>query len=174
MKKIILIALGFLAYNGFSQEYLLADENSDKTMIADFITKSIAENKLKKNPVIVLNDRVLEDDELDQFKFYKSDIIEFSVIEKDNHQMIDIYGEKSLNGVLLIETKPLQEKSTKSISESKVLFLLEGKPINENELKKLNPDKIESIEVIKNKEEIVKYTSENYDGVVKINLKKTK
>lgn len=174
MKKIILIALGFLAYNGFSQEYLLADENSDKTMIADFITKSIAENKLKKNPVIVLNDRVLEDDELDQFKFYKSDIIEFSLIEKDNHQMIDIYGEKSLNGVLLIETKPFQEKSTKSISENKVLFLLEGKPINENELKKLNPDKIESIEVIKNKEEIVKYTSENYDGVVKINLKKTK
>lgn len=174
MKKIILIAFGFLAYNGFSQDYLLADENSDKTMIADFITKTIDEKKFKKNPVIVVNERVLEDDELDQFKFYKSDIIEFSVIEKDNHQMVDIYGEKSLNGVLLIETKPFQEKAVKSISESKVLFLLERKPINENELKKLNPDKIESIEVIKNKEEIAKYTPENYDGVIKINLKKTK
>ena len=106
MRKLLLIIFGFLTFNGFSQDYLLADENSDKTMIADFIEKSIAEKKLKKNPVIVVNERVLKDNELDKLNFYKSDILEFSLMEMDNPQMVDIYGKQSLNGVLLIETKP--------------------------------------------------------------------
>jgi hypothetical protein len=171
MRNLFLIIFGLLTFSGFSQDYLLADENSDKTMIADFIEKSIAEKKLKKNPVIVVNERVLKDNELDKLNFYKSDILEFSLVAMDNSQMVDIYGEQSLNGVLLIETKPFQEKSAKSISDSKVLFLLNGKQINQEDLEKINPDKIESVEVIKDKEEIAKYTTDNYDGVVKINLK---
>jgi hypothetical protein len=171
MRNLFLIIFGLLTFSVFSQDYLLADENSDKTMIADFIEKSIAEKKLKKNPVIVVNERVLKDNELDKLNFYKSDILEFSLVAMDNSQMVDIYGEQSLNGVLLIETKPFQEKSAKSISDSKVLFLLNGKQINQEDLEKINPDKIESVEVIKDKEEIAKYTTDNYDGVVKINLK---
>lgn len=173
MKNIFLILFGFLTFNGFSQEYLLADDNSDKTMLADFIEKSIAEKKLKKNPVIVVNERVFKDNELDAFNFYKSDIIEFSLIEMDNPQMIEIYGKQSLNGVLLIETKPFQESAIKSISDSKVLFILNEKPIAQSELEKINPDNIESVTVIKDQKEMVKYTSDKYDGVVIIKMKKT-
>ena len=173
MKNIFLIIFGLLTFSGFSQDYLLADENSDKTMIADFIEKSIAEKKLKKNPVIVVNERVLKDNELDKLNFYKSDILEFSLIAMDNPQMVDIYGEQSLNGVLLIETKPFQEKAAKSISDSKVLFLLNDKPITQAELEKINPDTIESVDVIKDKKEIAKYTTDEYDGVIIIKLKKT-
>jgi hypothetical protein len=172
MKNIFLIIFGFLTFNGLSQDYLLADENSDKNMIADFIKKSIAENKLKKNPVIVVNERVLKDNELDKLNFYKSDIIEFTFVAMDNPQIVEIYGKQSLNGVILIETKPFQEKAEKNISDSKVLFLLNDKPITQAELEKINPDRIESVDVIKNKKEIAKYTTAEYDGVVIIKLKK--
>ncbi|AFU69939.1 hypothetical protein P700755_003295 [Psychroflexus torquis ATCC 700755] len=99
MRNLFLIIFGFLTFNGFTQDYLLADENSDKNMIADFIEKSITEKKLKKNPVIVINERVLKDDQLDKLNFYKSDIIEFSIIAMDNPQMEGIYGKQSLNGL---------------------------------------------------------------------------
>lgn len=45
MRNLFLIIFGFLTFNGFAQQYLLADENSDKNMIANFIEKSIAEKK---------------------------------------------------------------------------------------------------------------------------------
>ncbi|WP_242133010.1 hypothetical protein [Aestuariivivens marinum] len=173
MKNLFLIIFGLLTFSGFSQDYLLSDENSDKTMIADFIEKSIAEKKLKQNPVIVVNERVLKENELDKLNFYKSDILEFSLVAMDNPQMVDIYGEQSLNGVLLIETKPFQEKAAKSISDSKVLFLINDKPITQAELEKINPETIESVDVIKDKKEIAKYTTDEYDGVVIIKQKKT-
>lgn len=173
MRNLFLILFGLITFSGFSQDYLLADESSDKTMIADFIKKSIAEKKLKNNPVIVVNERVLKENELDKLNFYKSDILEFSLIAMDNSQMVDIYGKQGLNGVLLIETKPFQEKAAKSISDSKVLYLLNEKPITQTELKKINPDTIESVEVIKDEKKIAKYTSDKYDGVVIIKLKKT-
>ena len=172
MKNLFLIIFGLLTFSGFSQDYLLADENSDKTMIADFIKKSIAEKKLKKNPVIVVNERVLKDNELDKLNFYKSDILELSLIAMGDPKMVDFYGKQSLNGVLLIETKPFQEKAVKSISDSKVLYLLNEKPITQTELEKIDPDTIESVEVIKNEKEIAKYTTDKYDGVVIMKLKK--
>ena len=91
----------------------------------------------------------------------------------DNTEMTEIYGEQSLNGVLLIETKPFQERAVKSISDSKVLYLLNGKIITQVELEKINPNKIESVDVIKDKKEIAKYTTDEYDGVVLVKLKKT-
>ena len=91
MKNLFLIIFGLLTFSGFSQDYLLADENSDKTMIADFIKKSIAEKKLKKNPVIVVNERVLKDNELDKLNFYKSDILELSLIAMGDPKMVDFY-----------------------------------------------------------------------------------
>lgn len=172
MRNLFLILFGFLTFTGFAQDYLLADENSDKNMIADFIEKSIAEKKLKKNPVIVVNERVLKDGELDKLNFYKSDIIEFNIIAMDNPQMEGIYGKQSLNGVLLIETKPFQERAAKSISDSKVLILLNEKPITEAELEKINPNEVESVNVVKDKNEISKYTSDKVDGVLIITMKK--
>jgi len=173
MKNLFLIIFGLLTFSGFSQDYFLADENSNKTMIADFIEKSIVEKKMRKNPVIVVNERVLNENELDKLNFYKSDILEFNLIAMNNPQMVDIYGEQSLNGVLLIETKPFQERASRSISESKVLILLDDKQITQAELEKINPDTIESVDVIKDKKEIAKYATDKYDGIVIIKLKKT-
>lgn len=71
-----------------------------------------------------------------------------------------------------IEIKPFQEKSTKSISESKALFLVDGKVFAQEEIEKIEPNDIDTITVIKDKKEIEKYTTDNYDGVVIIEMKK--
>jgi hypothetical protein len=39
-------------------------------------------------------------------------------------------------------------------------------------MNKLNPQEIDAIDVIKSKDEIIKYTSLDYDGVVVIHMKK--
>jgi hypothetical protein len=173
MRNLFLIIFGFLTFSGFSQQYLLADENSDKNMLAEFIQKSIAEKKLNENPVVVINERVLTGQNLEKFNFFKSEILEISVLAKDNPQIVNVYGKQSLNGVLLIETKPFQERAVKSISDSKALYLLDEKLITEAELERINPDEIESVTVVKDKNEISKYTSDKVDGVVIIKMKKS-
>jgi hypothetical protein len=39
-------------------------------------------------------------------------------------------------------------------------------------MEKLDPMQIDSIEIVKEKETVLKYTDENYDGVIIIHLKK--
>jgi hypothetical protein len=171
MKYFTLVLFTLISLSSFSQNYLLADLNDDKTMLANFIKQSIAAKKLKENPVIVVNEKVLKDDELDTLNFYKSDILDMSLITKNMPAMTEIYGEQALNGVVLIEVKPLESCATKTISDSKVLFLLNDKPITEEAVKRIDPNSIESVTVIKNKEAIAKYTTEQFDGVVIIELK---
>ncbi len=155
-----------------SKKYLLADQNSGNKRLIEFINQMKKNNKINSNPVILVNEQVVENDELKNLKIFSSDILNLAVVEKGNLEMNQIYGKRSLNGVVLIETKPFQEKSTKSISESKVLFLVDGKIRTSEEIEKINPNDIETITVIKDKKEILKYTTENYDGVVIIEMKK--
>lgn len=63
------------------------------------------------------------------------------------------------------ETKP-------NGGNNNVLYLLGDKAITQSEMEKLDPNEIESVEVIKEKEKIKNYTVGNYDGVIIINLKK--
>ena len=48
MKNGILIVLGFLTLNTFSQSNLLSEKSGDKTRISDFIKISIKEQKISK------------------------------------------------------------------------------------------------------------------------------
>jgi len=51
------------------------------------------------------------------------------------------------------------------------LYFLDNKVISLQELKDIDPNTIGSITVIKGKEDMKPYTTENYDGVVIINTK---
>ncbi|HLO57934.1 MAG TPA: M56 family metallopeptidase [Bacteroidales bacterium] len=53
---------------------------------------------------------------------------------------------------------------------SRILYLVDGKPV-EN-LESLDPKQIESMTVLNKKETMEKYTKEDYDGVILINMKK--
>jgi beta-lactamase regulating signal transducer with metallopeptidase domain len=53
-----------------------------------------------------------------------------------------------------------------------VLYLIDGKTSTKEELKNIDPSQIESISVIKDKEEAKKYSKEDHDGIIVITTKK--
>lgn len=53
------------------------------------------------------------------------------------------------------------------------LFVVDGKEISKSEMEKINPDQIEAISVLKNKEFTAKYGDKGKNGVVLITLKKS-
>jgi N-acetylmuramoyl-L-alanine amidase len=76
---------------------------------------------------------------------------------------------------------PLQNVSAKDTNApvqlkpgevSKPLYVLDGKIIKEEEFKKVNPDEIESVNVLKDKTATDKYGEKGKNGVVEITLKK--
>lgn len=92
---------------------------------------------------------------------------------QDDYKYLKLIDQDSKTSIQVNETKPNQVQSTIKKSNKKVLFLIDGKEISEEDLEKIDPNDIEEITVIKNKELISNYTTEDYDGVVIIKLKKT-
>lgn len=172
MKKILILSVSILLFNCSSNKYLLSDQRPKKNELKEFISKLINEGKIEKNPVILLNEKALTQNELKNLKILSSDISKMSVIKKGNTQMIAIYGENSLNGIVMIETKPKELRYHNSSSKSKILYIVDGKIISEGKLKKLDRNKIESLTVIKDKKKVSKYTKKKYDGVILIVMKK--
>lgn len=173
MKVCLVLALGFLGLYANSQDYLLADHDEEKFKIANIIQNGIHENRLKANPVVVVNHKVLKKGNLNTFDFYASEIIKIEIIEKDMPQMRDAYGVQGLNGVVLIETRNLDTLPQVNISDEKVLFLVDNQIYTRAEWYKLNPDNVKSITVIRDKKSIAKYTTDvSYDLVVEVILRK--
>ena len=90
------------------------------------------------------------------------------------------YGEKGANGVIVITTKAFQQRHspTKEVavatvtSPSTPLYIIDGVETSEEGMKKLNPNDIESITVLKDKEAAPVYGDKGRNGVVLISLKK--
>lgn len=178
MKKGILIVLGFLTLNTFSQTNLLSDKSADKNRIKDFIQTSIKEQKISENPVIVLDEKVISANDLNTFSLSDEEIVSISIVSKEQAILDVLYGEQSKNGVIMIVTKQYQKTLDELASKENendyenVLYLLDGKKITKKELSKIETNKIKSVNVIKKPSEIAKYTADSYDGVIVINLKK--
>jgi hypothetical protein len=176
MKNALLIVLGFLTMSTFSQSYLLSDKSADKNKIADFIKKSIKDQKISENPLIIVNEKVLTSNELNTFSFSDEEIASISIVSKEQAILDVLYGEQSKNGVIMIVTKQYQktidDNATKEIENDNILYILDGKKITKKEVSKIETYKIKSVNVIKKPSEIAKYTSESYEGVIIIDLKK--
>ncbi|HNP78705.1 MAG: hypothetical protein U0289_07055 [Cyclobacteriaceae bacterium] len=67
---------------------------------------------------------------------------------------------------------PATVNTNASPEERNVLYIVDGKPVSKVDSDKIDPNDILSVEVFKSKDEVKKYTTENYDGVVVIRLKK--
>lgn len=65
-----------------------------------------------------------------------------------------------------------KEKFESGNPRDKLLYILNKKRISQEKIKTIDPKNIESMKIYKTKEEISKYTSKNYDGVIVISLKK--
>ena len=174
MKIIFRILILVVLISGCSgNRYLLTDKGKEKRFLIETIEVSTKTGEVSKRPMIVVDgvpyryDKELKNKRL---QLSKKDIEKIERLKKDIG--IKIYGESAQGGILVVTTKVHSTKDTKPIDESKVLMLLEDKKISKSELDKINPNEIESIDVIKDKEKVKQYTSENYDGVVIIHLKK--
>ncbi len=53
-----------------------------------------------------------------------------------------------------------------------VLIVVDNKIVSQADFQTINPGDIESVHVYKDDKEVTKYSSENYDGVIVITLKK--
>jgi len=175
MRTIISVFIFTIVLSGcVTKKYFLQDQGSDKKYLVEYIKTNQASGELSKKPLIVIDgipyryDKELKEGNLPLTRDNIGDI--FIVSTEAGTQ---IYGDYGKGGVILITTNKHLQKD-KSIGESKVLILLGNKEISRNDLEKLDPNDIEKIKVIKKKEEIKKYTSELYDGVVIIYLKDKK
>ena len=86
-----------------------------------------------------------------------------------------IHGEKMVEDKESLKynlEKRKKEKFAVGNEQNGVLIILNKKIISQAEFQTINPEDIESMNIHKNKEEVSKYTSKNYDGVVVITLKK--
>lgn len=174
MKTIFrLLILAILISGCTGNRYLLSDKGKDKRFLIDAIKEASKTGEMSQKPMIVIDgipyryDKELKNKRL---QLTKNDIKQIDKVKKDVG--IKIYGDAAKEGLLLITTKSNFNKDSKSIDKSKVLILLEDREISKNEMDNINPNDIESIDVIKDKEKVKQYTTENYDGVVIIHMKK--
>ena len=84
------------------------------------------------------------------------------------------YGEKGENGVVLISLKKNKDSQLKVIgyADSNPLIIMDGKESTKAKMEKLDPDKIESMNVIKGEQAFQKYGKKAKDGVIEITTKK--
>jgi len=68
----------------------------------------------------------------------------------------------------------MQEKFSIGNGYKEPLYVVDKKILSRAEIQAINPEDIESINILKDKEEVGKYSSKNYDGVIVITLKKRK
>ncbi|TLX73740.1 hypothetical protein E9993_14880 [Labilibacter sediminis] len=174
MKNLLLIiTLGFLT-SCTSTRYFLNDENQDKKYLVNYIKD--LDGEITEKPLIIIDGFAYDYESLkvNKIPLSKDEIHKLDYLSKDSKGAINIYGERGKNGVVLILSKKsqerLQEKSAATLNNSKVLFLIGDKEISQEDLNRINPNDIESIEVIKEKESVSKFTSKDYDGVVIINI----
>lgn len=174
MKKItLLLILAFLINSCSSNRYLLTDKGNEKNYLSKTIKEKSKSGEISTKPLIVVDgvpyrhNMELKNKKLD---LSKDEISTINVLKHDAG--IAIYGHYADGGVLIITTKSYAAAHSESIDKKNILFLLGDKSISNSEVEKISPDDIESIDVIKDKEKIKKFTQENYDGVIIIHLKK--
>ncbi len=156
-----------------SKRYVLTDAGKDKRFLMTAIRKASKTGQTTKKPMLVVDgvpyryDVELEDQPL---QLASMDIKQIDVIKEDIAKRV--YGDPANKGVLLITTKAGSKPKAKPVDQDNVLFLLEGREISKSELGTIDPNDIESIDVVKDKAMLKQYTSKAYDGVVIIHLKK--
>src|SRR5665647_290814 len=113
-----------------------------------------------KQPLYLLNGAVIDQTKMDALN--PDDISNIEVFK--DKSATDLYGDNAKNGAIRISTKanfmndPLKDP----------LFVLDGEIINRARMNALNPDKIQSINVLKDGSAILKYGNTAKNGVIEI------
>ncbi len=173
MKNCIFISIClFILSSCASNRYLLVDKSHDSNFLIQQIEESAQKGLISKTPMLVIDGHPYRYEvELKKgLRLSKADIKQIDILK---HEIgTTIYGSRGKRGVILITTFTGEKLFGLKKLEGNVLILCEGNKISTKELWKINPLEVDSIEIIKSKDEITKYTTDNYQGVVVIKLLK--
>ena len=162
--------------------YAFAQQNTSKpdtTKKGIIIKQRVAD--VPSNALIILDGKVIDKAKMDAVN--PNDIYSVNVLK--GKDATSVYGSKGKNGVILITSKN-EGADNKSVvtfrkydstgikSNLKPLYVLDGVPMDEFDIKNLDPERIESISVLKNKSATSLYGDKGKDGVIMITTKKGK
>lgn len=105
MKYFFLFLSTLLLINCSSKKQVETSEEVISQSIIKFVKKLKKDNDIHPDAVIVINEKLVKENELKELKTTNLDIIKLSVIKENDGNLIPIYGEKSKYGVILITTK---------------------------------------------------------------------
>jgi len=169
---ILIVSLLLLVASCSTSRYLLTDKGNDRYFLQKCIDDSAKTGIISKTPLLVIDGHPFRYDvELKKQKLNlsRNNITQIYILKIQN--AVNIYGEPGKKGVVLISTTALKQVRGNN-SNDNILVLLEGNKISYEDMKKIDPMDIESVDIVKSKSEILKYTSNAYDGVIVIKLKK--
>ena len=174
MKYLILTTISALLIGCSSNRYMLSDKGKDKKYLIEYIDRLNKEGKITDKPLVVIDGLAFsyENLKVNKIRISKSDISRMDYLGKNSEGAKNIYGDQGNKGVILILTNNSPQQPGDSLSEGKILFLIGERQITQQELESIDPNEIESIEVVKEKNKVREYTSDNYDGVIIVTMKK--
>lgn len=173
MKYISLIFCFLMMFASCStNRYLLSDKGHDRYFLQQRIDESAKTGMISKTPMLVIDGHPYRFDvELKKQKLnlWRNNIAQIDILKIQIS--VNIYGEPGKKGVVLITTSTSRGDRVDN-SKDHILVLLEGNKISQEDMKKIDPLDIDSIDIVKTRSEIQKYTTDAYDGVIVIKLKK--
>lgn len=161
----------FLLSSCTSNRYLLTDKGQDGNFLIQRIKVLAKEGQISKTPILVIDGyphRYEVELKKEKLNISKNDIKSIEILKSKT--ATNIYGESGKKGVMIITTTNENKMTDLMKPEENVLVLLEGNKISIEDMKKIDPKDIKSIEIIKSKNEIIKYTADDYQGVILIKL----
>jgi N-acetylmuramoyl-L-alanine amidase len=168
MAKNILQGVATYANNSFDKSKLYEIKSS---ALKDTNNPMQLKSEAVNPPVIVLDGKTISADEM---KKIDPKTIESIYVLKDK-TATDKYGAKGENGVVEVNRKAIKDvDNTMQLKPEAVihpLYVLDGKIISADEMKKIDPNTIESVDVLKDKTATDKYDAKGKNGVVEITLK---
>ncbi len=160
MAKNILQGVAMYANNSLDESQLLQLQQEYKD------TTPSKTNTSSQPPLYIIDGKISSKE--------KADAIDPNSIESVNvlkdKNATGKYGDKGKNGVVEITLKP-NASNTKSTS-SNALYILDGQIVSKEKADALDPNSIESVTVLKDKDATDKYGDKGKNGVVEITLKK--
>lgn len=171
MKRLLIaiLCLGLFAACS-TDRYLLSGTGEDTTFLVNKIKTYSEMGVISYKPLIVIDGIVYRySKELKEkpLELTRSQIRKIDILKKDVG--LRIYGEEGEAGVVVVTVKPKSKKWTK---DEVILYIAGGKVITKEELKQIKPSEIESINIVKDRNEFKQYTDKKCDGLVVITLKK--
>ena len=121
------------------------------------------------DPVYVIDGQLVSNDSM---KTLNPERIKQITVLKDDSAAVGKYGEKAKNGVVFIETKgPGHSGEAPGYSGEAPLYIVDGKEMSLDSARRLNPNEIESMNVLKGEAAVARYGGKGKNGVVLITMK---